>query len=500
MGRTPLFGIDLGTAYSSIARLDSSGRPVLLPNASGGLTTPSVVLFESRHTVLVGQHAMDLLPQSPLACVSGIPWTFSVPFWERKLGQTYRPQEIAALILRRLAEDARHATGQEVRDVVLTCPVGFGWIEREALKQAGLLAGLNVVQVVSAPVAAALADAYERTADCSLAICDLGAGTFDAAFVMVRKEELTVASTTGDLRLGGRVWDDALVRHLGRISQERSLADAAMLVGDPSSYHTLLRTAEECKKLLSTHKAVTANVSLSELFFSAELTQELFEALTVDPLRRVLSSFEKMIRRAVSKGYRDADEILLAGGSGLMPQLASAVEKRFRGKVIQAYPKNLVAKGAALFASDAIKISNIAEKSLGIVVMNRENREVCVNLLNLGDTIPVSSTQKLGTYEDGQRTVDLHLRQNEVEMPERDGIALGETVESGVLSIDLGESVPKETQIAVTLDIGPGGMLSTRAQAVATGQALNTVLTAPALMTAADLELSRRRIAALRML
>jgi molecular chaperone DnaK len=206
-----VYGIDLGTTYSCISYVDEHGKPVVVPNAEGELTTPSVVWFESPESVVVGRTAKDHAIIQRDRVVSTIKPEMGDATSERFIdGKTYRPQEISAHILRKLAKDATTITGDVIEDVVITCPVYFGVTQKEATQQAGAIAGLNVLYVIPEPTAAAVAYGIEATDNQNILVYDLGGGTFDVTLISISAGEIAVIATGGDDRLGGKEWDEKI--------------------------------------------------------------------------------------------------------------------------------------------------------------------------------------------------------------------------------------------------------------------------------------------------
>ena len=212
MASQKVFGIDLGTTYSCISYVDEFGKPVIIPNSEGEMTTPSVVYFESPSNIVVGRTAKehsDIYPERVVSCVKR---SMGSDVWEFESdGELYKPQEISAFILRKLAADARAAIDETVEDVVITCPAYFGVNQKEATRQAGELAGLNVRYIIPEPTAAALAYLAERQENGTVLVYDLGGGTFDITLIELKDGDIRVISTDGDDKLGGRNWDETIV-------------------------------------------------------------------------------------------------------------------------------------------------------------------------------------------------------------------------------------------------------------------------------------------------
>ena len=249
MESKPVFGIDLGTTYSCIAYVDEHGRPIVAPNSENALTTPSVVYFEFGNNIVVGQIAKDTAEVYPDLIVQTVKRHMGDANWLRSFhGRDYRPQDVSALILRKVVGDAEQVLGQTIEDVVITCPAYFGNVEKEATRQAGTIAGLNVRFVVPEPMAAAFAYGVEALEGQTIMVYDLGGGTFDGTLLRVPG---TILSTAGDLNLGGKDWDDDLVTFFTQKFQEVTGVSPDDLLSDLQIWQELTNEAEKCKMALS---------------------------------------------------------------------------------------------------------------------------------------------------------------------------------------------------------------------------------------------------------
>nr|BFE88559.1 hypothetical protein GCM10020093_111600 [Planobispora longispora] len=253
-------GIDLGTTYSCIAGVDEVGRPAVLRNQEDADTTPSVVFFETPDNVVVGATAKDSAVIEPDLVVSRIKRDMGHEVPRTMHGREYTPEEISAFVLRKLAEDARLVTGETVQDVVITVPAYFGAAERDATRKAGRIAGLNVIDVLSEPIAAAITyGVLNPGQDCRILVYDLGGGTFDTTVITLRGGDIEVVCTDGDHELGGADWDDRLVEHLaGRFAAEHP--DVSGPLDDKQTEQQLRRDAEDLKKTLSARTRHTVRV------------------------------------------------------------------------------------------------------------------------------------------------------------------------------------------------------------------------------------------------
>src|SRR5882724_6243605 len=350
MSRARVYGIDLGATYSCIAYVDKHGTPVVLPNAEGDLTTPSVVYFENPNQVVVGQAAKEVVATHPDLCVSTVKRAMGDSNWERSFfGLTYKPQDISSFILRKLVIGAEKITGEKIEDVVISCPAYFGVLEKEATKQAGVLAGLNVLYVIPDSIAAALAYGIEQDQEQVILVFDLGGIAFDISLIEIKKGQIAVISTSGDHQLGGRDWDDAIISYLTQKFEEATGISADMLLEDQKTYQELLNVAERCKKVLSSRQLVTDTIRFGGEQVDVGLSRETFEEITAQYLERTLLLTEQEIERARAEGFTKIHQILLVGGSTYMPQVIRSIKQRFPFEVRQFDPNQAVAKGAAIF-------------------------------------------------------------------------------------------------------------------------------------------------------
>jgi len=305
MSAKRVYGIDLGTTYSCISHVDEHGKPVVLANAEGEMTTPSVVYFESPDNIVVGQSAKEVVSIHPDLCVSTVKRAMGDPHWERSFhGQVYKPQDVSSFILRKVVGDAANLVGEKIEDVVITCPAYFGVNEKEATKQAGILAGLNVLYVIPEPTAAALAYGIEQDQDQVILVYDLGGGTFDITLIEIKTGQITVICTGGDHQLGGKDWDDAIVSYFTEKFAESTGTPADALLEDQETYQELLNAAERCKKTLSTRQSVTEAVRFGGERVKVDLTRETFDQITAPLLERTLSMTDQELAKAPRRDTR----------------------------------------------------------------------------------------------------------------------------------------------------------------------------------------------------
>jgi molecular chaperone DnaK (HSP70) len=344
------YGIDLGTTNSCVATVDHTGRPVILKSAVGEETTPSVVYFESLDNVVVGRQAKESAVLAPQLVVEMVKRQMGQDVHYTFHGQDHTPESVSALILRELARAAQAEAREEVRDVVITVPAYFGVLEREATRKAGEIAGLNVLDVLSEPVAAALA--YQALGEAGgvrhLFVFDLGGGTFDTTVIRIDGDDIQVVCTDGNHHLGGADWDNKIINFLlsGFTSQYPDLDPS----GDEAFMQDLATSAEQLKKALSATMTRKQTVRFAGSVAQLELTREHLEELTSELLERTMEITERTIATAREKGVDEFDDVLLVGGMTIMPVIAATLRERFGLEGRLQDPHLAVAKGAALYA------------------------------------------------------------------------------------------------------------------------------------------------------
>ena len=357
-----VFGIDLGTTYSCVSYVGETGKPEIVPNENFERTTPSVVWFDGSR-VVVGSEAKESTRVDANNVCSFIKRSMGdETFYAEYGGTRYSPEEISSFILRKLVQDASRTLGEEIRDVVITCPAYFFVKERNATKRAGELAGLNVLQIVNEPTAAAISYGISGDdRDKTVLVYDLGGGTFDVTSIRFSKDSVDVLCTDGDHRLGGKDWDDRLARLLVERFQDETGCDFDFY-GSQEALSELFLVAEKIKKQLSVRDKASERVTVEGDSARIEITRDEFEAATSDLLNRTLDFARNAIALTREKGAF-IDEIVLVGGSSKMPAVAASVEREFGIKPKLFDPDEAVAKGAAIIGSNLALQKMLEEKA-----------------------------------------------------------------------------------------------------------------------------------------
>ncbi|MES2641803.1 MAG: Hsp70 family protein [Myxococcota bacterium] len=344
-----ILGIDLGTTFSAMAYVDRYGKPVILPNGEGQPTTPSVIHFYDREACVVGEEAVKMVVVDSLNVVRFIKRAMGEPnYFLEFFGKSYSPQELSAIILRKLKDDAEEALGFEVRDAVITVPAYFNSAQRGATNEAGTLAGFNVLSIINEPTAAAIAYGVERIGgDRNLLVFDLGGGTFDVTVMEIHGTTLRTIATDGNAELGGKDFDDRLLNHVAEQFLQKFGLDPR---DEPQPYQELYERCLHAKISLSSKPRAVIPVNFRGHRTVVPVTREEFDSITQDLVEQCADTCAIVLEKAKMR-WSDIDDVLLAGGSTRMPVIQETL-RRLSGKVPVAgvNPDECVALGASLAA------------------------------------------------------------------------------------------------------------------------------------------------------
>ena len=481
-----IIGIDLGTTNSCVAVMEG-GEAVVIPNAEGNRTTPSVVAFSKSGERMVGQTAKRQAITNPDRTIASIKREMGSDHRVNIDGKSYTPQEISAMILQKLKSDAEAYLGQPVTEAVITVPAYFTDAQRQATKDAGKIAGLDVKRIINEPTAAALAYGVDKEQTQKIMVYDLGGGTFDVSILEIDDGVIEVLATAGNNRLGGDDFDQCIMKYL---VSEFKRTDGIDLSGDKVAMQRLKEAAEKAKIELS--GVTSSNINLPYITADAtgpkhldvtltrakfnELTGHLVDA-TMGPVRQAMSD--------AGLKASDLSKVLMVGGSSRIPAVVEAVKKFTGSEPFKGInPDECVAMGAALQAGvltgdvKGLLLLDVTPLSLGIETMGG----VCTRLIERNTTIPVKKSQIFSTAADNQTSVEVNVLQGEREMAAANK-SLGRFHLDGIAPARRG--VP---QIEVTFDIDANGIVNVSAKDLGTGNAQHITITSSSNMSKDDIE------------
>jgi molecular chaperone DnaK len=460
-------GIDLGTTNSVVAVLEG-GEPSVVANAEGNRTTPSIVAFKGNET-LVGELAKRQAITNPDNTIRSIKRHIGTNWKETFEGKEYTPQEISARILQKLKKDAESYLGEDVTEAVITVPAYFNDAERQATKEAGKIAGLNVLRIINEPTAASLAYGLENNEDQKILVFDLGGGTFDVSVLEISEGVFEVKSTSGDSKLGGDDWDQRVMDWLIEKFKSSTGIDIS---NDKMAIQRIKEGAEKAKiELSSTSETeinlpfITANDSGPQHLLE-KLSRSEFEKITADLVERTKSPVENALSDA-GLNYSDIDHVILVGGSTRMPAV-QAIVKSLTGKDPHkgVNPDEVVASGAAIQAGvlkgdvKDVLLLDVTPLTLGVETKGG----IMTKMIERNTTIPTKRSETFTTAEDNQTQVEIHVLQGEREM------ASGNKSLGKFTLTDIPAARQGTPQIEVTFDIDANGIVNVNAKDLGTGK------------------------------
>lgn len=469
---TEFYGIDLGTTYSCIATIDSDDMVTVIPNTlTGALTTPSVVAFDDEGKLLVGKAAKNNLGNKPENTIALIKREMSNKDYSRTIfGKTYDPVEISSYILKYLVDFANQKRKDEdgkdpIYDVVITVPAYFGELERDRTKAAGRKAGLNVLQLISEPTAAALAYGRKQQANKKMLVYDLGGGTFDVSILEIKNGIMNTLATTGDHHLGGADWDrtiiDFALEKIGTIYDKLTAQEQGMM----------MLAAEDCKQTLTSQDKATLQFAYKGIK-NVDITRQEFESMTASLMERTMLLIDEAFDLA-NMSLGDIDEVIMVGGSSRMPMVKAAIKEKLKKEPKLIDPDQVVAKGAALTAAQNAKGDvrsailmgkDKGSRAYGMATfLDGKTHCVCNLIMRNDDLVVRKEFDSFSTLYEGQSRVDFHFYENESTENYLD-INPDQELKGRNDFIDWGYPVPKGTPIKIIVERDTSGTVKVFAE------------------------------------
>lgn len=536
-----IFGIDLGTTYSCIAYVDEYGKPVTVPNQENSPVTPSVVFFETGGSVSVGDVAKQALESDPdLVCSTIKRQMGNADFKFNANGIDYKPETISSLILKKLAKDASEKLGEEVKDVVITCPAYFGLDEREATKNAGEIAGLNVLSIINEPTAAAISYGLKAEEAQTVMVYDLGGGTFDVTIIKVDSGVIEVVATGGDHNLGGKDWDAEIQKYAIDQYVQQTGGSADDIYDDTVALGDLELKSEQAKKQLSQREKTSFRLNGAKI----EISVEQFENNTANLLQSSIDKTKDTMNEAAAKGITHYDKILLVGGSTFMPQVKKRLEQEFAGIPIEfCDPNESVARGAAIYGQNIeayqkaleiakktgqkveevidevtssqvggwhlpsgqkpVVVKNVVSKSYALQMQDPTTRELKLyNFIFKNSAIPLDVAISASTVEANQTSVLLSVFENDYAKGASEGDIVNDNDAKLLISDELKplpENLPANSPIDVIMKIDEQGLLSVDARDVTGGRTVHMEVKLQSVMSAEEKQEAKSQVNTLTM-
>ena len=498
-----IVGIDLGTTFSAIAHVNDHGQPEIIPNAESERITPSVILFED-DLVTVGKIAKQntrAVPEQIVEFVKREMGKSKSTFFRTFNGKDYSAEELSALILRKLKQDAEAYLDTEITDTVITVPAYFHDAEREATRNAGKIAGFNVLQVLNEPTAAALAYGVDQLGtDQNVFVFDLGGGTFDATLMQISESSIQMLATHGDHRLGGKDWDDKIIAYVAEMFE---IEHGENPLQDLHAYQDLQLSAVGAKESLSRRQKVPIVCGYNGKTTYVELTRAKFQTLTAELLEKCRALCEVVLSEA-EMTWEHIDTVVLVGGATRMPTLQEMI-LNISGKEINLHhvnPDEAVALGAAIQGTlrqiseqpaatadmteavierfigpdgtPKVTVTDGATHNLGLVVLNPQREHVIHVMIPKMTAVPCEMTDRFGTVDDGQPSVLIEVVQSLEQDQHKDDIDLFEAYKLGECILELPPALPQGTPIQVTYKYNLDQVLEVTAKSMSDDKATAT--------------------------